>query len=89
MEKRLCTDVIDQMINIIPKENTQLIQDLQWNHIDASYKAPEETIQWYRTSETLRKHIPNPKENWEFDVLSIFTTEPVDEIKKYFQEDLS
>lgn len=79
MNRRICTDVIQQMLDIIPENNTELIKDLQWNYEDASYKAPEETIQWIKTSQTLQKHISNPKEDWEFNVLS---TLPVDEIKK-------
>lgn len=57
-------------------------KDLQWNYNDASYKAPEDTIQWYRTQATLIKYIPQPIEDWEFEVLSIFTTKSVEDIKK-------
>ena len=65
--------------------NDDTIKDLQWNYEDASYKAPEENTQWFKTSHTLQKHIPNPKEDWEFNVLSIFSTKPVDEIKEFFK----
>ena len=85
MNTRICTDVIQQMLDIIPENNTELIKDLQWNYEDASYKAPEETIQWIRTSHTLQKHITKPTEEWEFNVLSIFSTKPVDEIKEFFK----
>lgn len=80
-KRRICTEVITEMINVIPKDQIELIKDLEWNYEDASYKAPEETIQWVRTSLTLQQHIPIPKEDWEFQVLSIFSTKPVDEIK--------
>ena len=83
---RNCCDVISSMINEIPSYKVEFIKDLKWNLNDSSYKAPEETIQWMRTTETLIKHIPKPKEEWEFAVLSIFSTIPVDEIKKDYIE---
>ena len=65
----------------IPSEKTDFIKDLQWNYEDACYKAPEETLQWHRTMQTLQKHMPDPKEDWEFEVLSIFTTKSVEKLK--------
>ena len=53
--KRECAEVIKQMLEIVPKENQPLIDDLMWNYNDASYKAPEDIIQWERTSDTLKK----------------------------------
>ena len=50
--KRECAEVIKQMLEIVPKENQPLIDDLMWNYNDASYKAPEDIIQWERTSDT-------------------------------------
>lgn len=81
MNRRICTQVITEMLSKVPKDKTKLIKDLNWNHNDASYKAPEETLQWQRTTETLMKHIPNPTEDWEWEVLSIFTTKSIDELK--------
>ncbi len=85
MERRICTEVIAQMLEKIPKDKELLISDLQWNLEDASYKAPEETLQWQRTVNTLRKHIPHPQEDWEFEILSIWTTRPVDELKRWVE----
>lgn len=79
--RRICTDVISEMLTKIPETETTLISALNWNYNDASYKAPEETLQWIRTSETLQEYIPNPKEDWEFKVLSIFTTLTIEELK--------
>jgi len=79
---RNACQVIEQMLAKIPVDKLEFIADLNWNHTDASYKAPEETIQWIRTQQTLMKHIESPKEEWEFEVLSIFSTIPVNEIKK-------
>jgi hypothetical protein len=51
------------MLEKIPK--VEFIKDLEWNYEDASCKAPEETIQWDRTSRTLIKHMSEiPKEEW-------------------------
>jgi hypothetical protein len=89
MEKRRnCCLVIGAMLLEVPKTETELIKDLDWNFEDASYKAPEETLQWERTQQTLIKHIPKPKEEWQFKVLSIFTTMTVDEIKKAVEENV-
>lgn len=86
MERRDCTKVITEMLKHVPKEKEQFIKDLLWNLNDASYKAPEETIQWSRTMGTLQKHIPLPKEDWEFEVCSIFTTNSVDDLKAMVDE---
>ena len=69
------------MLQKVPLTETDFIKDLEWNFEDASYKAPEETLQWQRTQQTLVKHIPVPKEEWQFEVLSIFTTQPIESIK--------
>jgi len=81
MNRRICTQVIKEMLSKVPEDKTELIKDLEWNHEDASYKAPEETLQWHRTTETLMKHIPNPTEDWEWEVLSIFTTKSIEDLK--------
>jgi hypothetical protein len=82
MQRRNCCEVIINMIDKIPDTKRSFIKDLKWNYEDASYKAPEENIQWIRTQKTLLKHIPVPKEDWEFEVLSIFTTKSVEELKQ-------
>lgn len=82
---RNCCEVINEMIAFIPSDKTDFIDDLQWNYEDASYKVPEETLQWRRTMSTLIKHIPHAKEDWEFEVLSIFTTKSIDDVKTYYQ----
>lgn len=82
MEPRICTTIISEMVSKIPESEIEFIKDLQWNYEDASYKAPEETIQWNRTYQTIVKHIPKPKQDWEFEVLSIFSTMTVENIKE-------
>lgn len=80
--RRNCCEVILEMIKEIPEEKTEFIKKLQWNYEDAWYKAPEETLQWERTMQTLQKFIEKPVEDWEFKVLSIFTTKNVEDLKK-------
>lgn len=84
--RRHCPSVIQQMLDNVPAEKTDLIKDLRWNLEDAIYKAPEETLQWERTMETLERHIPEPKEEWEFKVISIFSTRTIEELKLHFKK---
>ena len=82
--RRNCCQVILQMIQRIPKNKKDIIADLEANFEDAKYKAPEESLQWDRTAQTLMEHIGDPEEEWEYKVLSIFMVKSVDEIKKEF-----
>jgi len=82
MERRNCQIVISQMVEKIPESQAEFLEDLAWNFEDAAYKAPEETLQWERTMKTLMKHIPKPIEDWEYEVLSIFTTRTINDLKK-------
>jgi len=86
MERRNCMAVIKEMVVEIPLNKKKLHKDLEWNFEDAFYKPPEETLQWERTMETLIKHIPKPRKEWEFKVLSIFTTKSIEELKKEFKD---
>jgi len=82
-ERRNCCEVIQKMIEKVPADQTELIKDLQWNYDDASYKAPEEVIQWRRTLETLQKHMnPLPEHDWEFEVLAIFIDDTVETVRE-------
>jgi len=89
MVRRNCCDIIVKMMVHIPSDQEEFIKDLQWNYDDASYKPIEETLQWERTSKTLQKHIPSPNEEWEYLVLSEFTTMSVDEIKEMINNSIS
>lgn len=82
---RNCNEVINQIIAKIPSDKTDFIEDLEWIRVDYIYKAPEETLHWTQTSGILICNIPKPKEDWEFEVLSIFTTKSINEIKEHFQ----
>ena len=85
--RRNCVDVIRYMLKHVPDTSPALRLDLEWNLGDASYKAPEQNIQWARTQQTLIKHIdPQPVEDWEFEVISIFTTKSIEELRESFKE---
>lgn len=84
MKRRNCAEVITEMIKKVPGDRVEFLKDLMWNFEDSLYKAPEETLQWERTMRTLIKHIPSPAVQWEFDVLSIFTTKSVEQLKLEF-----
>lgn len=81
MERRNCCEVLSQMIDKIPIHKVDFIKALKWNLDDASFKAPEDNIQWIRTQKTLLKHIVRMEEDWEFEVISVFTTKTVKELK--------
>lgn len=72
------------MLEKIPPTEVNFIKDLGWNMEDSFYKPPEETLQWDRTMVTLQKYIHQPKEDWEWEVLSIFTTNTIEELKQKF-----
>lgn len=81
--ERECSEVIRLMMNKIPKSRKKFLEELDWNYNDSCYKPPEETIQWVRTHETLRRNIKfPPREDWEWEVLSIFTNKSVNELKE-------
>jgi len=84
MKRRLCHEVISNMLNHIPEDKIEFLKALKWNFEDSLYKAPEETLQWQRTMETLMEYIPEPSEDWEWNILSIFTTKDIDTLKKEF-----
>ena len=84
---RWCHDVIDKMLEHIPEDKIEFKNALKWNREDSLYKAPEETLQWERTTATLEKYIPTPELDWEFEVLSVFTTKPKCDLKEMFRGD--
>ena len=81
IKRRNCYEVITEMILKIPEDKIKLIKDLKWNYEDSLYKALEETLQWQLLLTPI-KHIPEPSHDWEFEILSIFSTIPVNMIKK-------
>ena len=82
MDRKL-TDVIDEILEIIPEQETDFINQLKDIHASVSCAPPELFGTWWsETYETLWSNIPpKPTEYWQYKVLSIFSTKSVDEIK--------
>lgn len=97
MTPRNLSDVIDEMISVIPKNKIHLILFFEDIKESQKVRAPEDMTGWwqisneldrmlnkYNYSETLKlmlkplEYIPE----WKLNLISIFTTQPLDEIKK-------
>lgn len=78
---RNCSKIIKQIISEVPTDKKDFINDLQKNYSFAVYKAPEDITQWNRLRTTIMQYIPEPNEDWEFKVLSIFTTTSIEDLK--------
>ena len=97
MTPRKLTDVIDEMISVIPKNEIHLILFFEDIKESQRVRAHEDMTGWlqisnkldrmlnkYNCSKTL-KLILKPLEyipEWKLKLISIFTTQPLDEIKK-------
>ncbi len=85
MSNRNIVDVLDEMIKVVKTDQANLISTLNSIRSSASYSSPEMLAQrWGELSMTLQNHIPVPKEEWEFDILSIFSTVPKQTIKEHY-----
>ena len=80
--RRNCCEVVLNMLKFVPFDRMEFVQDLNWNYSDASYKPLEENLQWQRLSKTINKHISIPTQDWEFELLSEFTTKSITELKQ-------
>ena len=83
---RNISEVIDQMISKVPQDNSKIILLLEKIKEDVSFTAPEAMfIRWRQVSLILQGEMSNPTENWQYEVLSIFSTEPFEEIKSFYE----
>jgi hypothetical protein len=76
--------VINEIRTHVPANERPLLYDLEDIYSSASYRAPEI---WYVDWETLQHVLLNrigevPSEEWQFEVLSIFSTLSVGDIKQ-------
>lgn len=76
--------VLNEIIEVIPKENDEMINHLKHLRESASYSAPEVMYMWWNlVHESLLDYISDiPKEEWEWKVFSIFSTKSVEELKE-------
>jgi hypothetical protein len=71
--------VIDQMLNVIPTENTSFIAALRSRRDSVEYSAPElMRLRWESVAETLSDYIPPDVEmwtTWQKEVVKIWMNE--------------
>lgn len=75
--------LIDQMLAVIPEREDRLISSLKDIQDSQRYRAPEDMLGWQLVSEELQNLNLNMRSaRWKFEICSIFSTMPVDEIKE-------
>lgn len=82
---RNLVDVINEMVESIPESETDLIEELERIKSDQiQWTAPENMVRWEEVSYALQDYLynPQPTKEWEYVVLSIWSTKSVEEIKK-------
>jgi len=86
MDRNL-VNIIQKMICEIPKTEIKFINRLKTSQQNVLFTAPElRYLRWEEVHETLWGFIPNmPTEEWQFKVLSIFSTKTLDELKEIFK----
>ena len=77
-------DVINEMLSVIPKNETDIITTLVDIQDSQRVRAPEDMLGWQCVSDllntfTFNKHTPE----WKMKMCAIFSTQPIEEIKEY------
>lgn len=72
--------IINQIMLVIPKDETDLLHAIKSVVNEYEYSPPESTIPWDKMFKTLQMYIAQPRKMWEVNVWSIFSEIPVDEI---------
>jgi hypothetical protein len=85
--RNIC-DVIDQIIKVVPSTEKGLLNDLDYVKQKSMYKAPEAMYEcWLELQFILTTNLPSiPIQEWHFEIVSIFSTRPVKEIKKFYKK---
>lgn len=87
MKDRSLIEIIDKMLLIIPNEEECLRTSLIDIQDSQRCRAPEDMIGWYQIKEFLDNfewNLETPE--WKLQMCSIFTTQPVEDIKKDIYE---
>jgi len=80
------TEVLTKMISFIPSDKKELLERMAWHIEDGHYKAPELGTHWNSVGKSLQEFFPLPKEDWEFEVLSEWTTLSIEQLKQQVEE---
>lgn len=80
--------VIDEILMNMPDTETKFKYQLKDNKSSVSCAAPELMgFWWNNVYETLLDNIPNkPTEEWQYKILSIFSTKSIKELKMAFEK---
>ena len=78
------SNILQQIINEIPITEQEFTNNLKDNLSSVSCAAPELINMWWNeVHETLWNFIPEkPNKEWQFKILSIFSTKTVEELKE-------
>lgn len=79
------SEVIEEMLSIVPNTEERLIGRLKDNLESALYSAPEVIGRWWNeVYHTLTEELfdGNINMDWKLKVLSIFSTKPIDQLKE-------
>jgi hypothetical protein len=90
---RKLIDVIDEMLSVIPKQEESLISFFEDVKDSQRVRAPEDTIGWWQISDKLDSILDNIESTpkilrkikvplWELKLFSIFTKQPLEELKR-------
>jgi hypothetical protein len=86
---RYVGDVFESVVTLLPREvfveHRSAIEDVRTS---IAYSAPElEHLRWMQLSELLQDIIdPIPSCDWHYEVLSVFSTMPIEEIRRQAEE---
>jgi len=81
--------VINDIVKFIPKDNFDFIKELERIKSDQiQWTAPESMVRWEEASYALEDFLynPIPTEEWEFEILSIWSTKSIEEVKEEYKE---
>jgi hypothetical protein len=74
--------LIDEMLAVIPKRKTTLIDSLKDIQDSQRCRAPEDMLGWQLVSEELQNlNLNRWSPKWKFELCSIFSTLSIEEIK--------
>ena len=79
-------DIVYNLLEIIPNEQEYLRYHLNELVCDVDYfRAPESPdLRWVGFKEIIKGCIITPTEDWHFEVLSVISNRPQQEIKEYY-----